>query len=69
LLLDAADPTIVRATRPAGMMTRFFLYQGRVALAYAFAALTSAFGFRGLWGGWSSVGGVDVSVDMVLFSG
>ena len=29
------------------MMTRFFLYQGRMALAYALAALASAFGFRG----------------------
>ena len=33
---------------PAGMMTRFFLYQGRIALAYALAALASAFGFETL---------------------
>src|SRR5262245_22139890 len=44
LLLDPADAATTSATRPAGMMTRFFLYQGRAALAYALAALASAVG-------------------------
>jgi hypothetical protein len=33
LPLDPADAATATATRPAGMITRFFLYQGRMALA------------------------------------
>jgi hypothetical protein len=46
----ATTITTIKATRPPRMY-RFFLYQGRVALAYAFAALAAALGSTSAGGG------------------